>query len=146
MSRSLRYLLDTNILSDLIRHPQGQVARQVADRGEDTVCTSVVVASELRYGVEKSGSPKLSERVDLVLSALEVLPLEMPADRHYGDIRQQLTRKGTPIGPNDLMIAAHARALDLTVVTANEREFSRVPGLRVENWLSGSADVVLNPD
>lgn len=132
----LRYLLDTNVVSDLIRHPQGTVASRISSAGEDTVCTSIVVAAELRYGTEKSASRRLADRVDLVLSALDVLPLESPADRHYGEIRQQLTRQGSPIGPNDLLIAAHALALDLTVVTANEREFTRVPGLRVENWLS----------
>lgn len=132
----LHYMLDTDLLSDLIRHPQGTVANRVASVGEETICTSIVVAAELRFGAEKSGSPKLAARIDLILSALEVLPLEPPADRHYGQIRQQLTRHGTPIGPNDLLIAAHALALDITVVTANTREFSRVPGLRVENWLS----------
>lgn len=132
----LRYLLDSNILSDLIRHPQGAVANRISSVGEDTVCTSIVVAAELRYGADKSGSRNLADRVDLVLSALEVLPLESPADRHYGAIRQQLTRQGTPIGPNDLLIAAHALTLDLVVVTANERAFTRVPGLRVANWLS----------
>lgn len=133
---ALRYLLDTNILSDLIRDPQGTVAERISSAGEDTVCTSIVVAAELRFGAEKSGSRNLADRIDLILSALAVLPLEPPADRHYGEIRQQLTRQGTPIGPNDLLIAAHALALDLTVVTANAGEFSRVPGLRVENWLS----------
>lgn len=108
----------------------------MASVGESTVCTSIVVAAELRFGAVKSGSPKLADRVDRILSALEVLPLQPPADRHYGDIRQKLARRGLPIGPNDLLIAAHARALDLAVVTANAREFSRVPGLRVENWLS----------
>jgi tRNA(fMet)-specific endonuclease VapC len=132
----LHYMLDTDLLSDLIRHPQGTVANRVASVGEDTICTSIVVAAELRFGAEKSGSPKLAARIDLILSALEVLALEPPADRHYGQIRQQLTRHGTPIGPNDLLIAAHALALDITIVTANTREFSRVPGLRVENWLS----------
>lgn len=132
----LRYLLDTSVVSDLLRNPRGVVAGRVASTGEGTVCTSIVVAAELRFGAVKSGSPKLADRVDLVLSALEVLPLEPPADHHYGEIRQNLARRGTPIGPNDLLIAAHARALDLTVVTANMREFSRVPGLRVENWLS----------
>lgn len=130
-----RYLLDTNILSDLIRHPQGLVANRITTVGEDAVCTGIVVAAELRFGAEKSGSPRLADRVDLILSALDILPLESPADRHYGKIRQQLTRQGIPIGPNDLLIAAQALALDLTVVTANVREFSRVPGLRVENWL-----------
>jgi tRNA(fMet)-specific endonuclease VapC len=132
----LHYMLDTDLLSDLIRHPQGTVANRVASVGEETICTSIVVAAELRFGAEKSGSPKLAARIDLILSALEVLALEPPADRHYGQIRQQLTRHGTPIGPNDLLIAAHALALDITVVTANTREFARVPGLRVENWLS----------
>ncbi len=132
----LLYLLDTNILSDLIRNPQGTVASRISSAGEDTVCTSIVVAAELRFGAEKSGSRKLANRVDLILSAVNILPLEPPADRHYGEIRQQLSRQGTPIGPNDLLIAAHALALDFTVVTANARELSRVPGLKVENWLS----------
>lgn len=131
---TLRYLLDTNVLSALIRDPQGPIAQRIAAAGEETVCTSVLVAAELRYGAHKSGSVRLAERVDLILSTLENLPLEVPADRHYGDIRQRLARLGTPIGPNDLLIAAQARSLDLTVVTANEREFARVPGLRIENW------------
>ena len=133
---ALRYLLDTNILSDLIRDPQGTVANRISSAGEGTVCTSIVVAAELRFGAEKSGSSKLADRVDLLLSALDVLPLESPADRHYGELRQQLTRRGTPIGPNDLLIASHALTLDLTMVTANAGESSRVPGLRIENWLS----------
>jgi len=133
---SLRYLLDTSILSDLIRAPQGTVARRISSAGEQTICTSIVVAAELRFGAEKSASRPLADRIDLILSALDVLPLESPADRHYGRIRQHLARQGTPIGPNDLLIAAHALTLDLTVVTANAREFSRVPGLRVENWLA----------
>ena len=130
-----RYLLDTNILSDLMRHPQGEIAQQIASRGENCVCTSTIVACELRYGACKAGSTRLSDRVELILSAVEVLPVEPPADWHYGEIRQHLARQGNPIGPNDLLIAAHARALDLTVVTDNVREFSRVPDLRVENWL-----------
>ena len=132
----LRYLLDTNILSDLILNPQGAVARQISSAGESTVCTSIVVAAELRIGAEKSGSSKLADRIDLILSALDILPLETPADRHYGEIRQHLASQGTPIGPNDLLIAAQALALGLTVVTANVQEFSRVPGLGVENWLA----------
>ena len=132
---SLRYLLDTNIISDLVRRPRGKVASRIAEVGEDSICTSIIVAAELRYGAEKSGSEQLSERVDLLLSALEILPLEPPADRRYGELRQHLTRRGIPIGPNDLLIAAHALAADVTLVTANTREFERVPSLRVENWL-----------
>jgi len=135
MSASLAYLLDTNILSDLIRNPQGVVAAQVTKAGEDTVCTSIIVAAELRYGAIKSNSAKLAERIDLILSALEILPLETPADHQYASLRHHLTRQGTLIRPNDLLIAAHAIASDLTVVTANVREFSRVPVLKVENWL-----------
>ena len=136
MNTPHRYLLDTNILFDLIRRPQGTVANRIAAAGEKTVCTSVVVAAELRFGAAKSGSRKLLDRIDLILSALEILPLEVPADQHYGNIRLHLAREGNPIGPNDMLIAAHALAAGLTVVTANIREFSRVPSLSVENWLA----------
>ena len=131
----LRYLLDTNIISELVRRPQGQVSGRIAGVGDDSICTSVVVAAELRFGAEKSESKLLAQRVDLLLSALEILPLEPPAERRYGEIRHHLARQGTPIGPNDLVIAAHVLAADLTLVTANTREFERVPSLRVENWL-----------
>lgn len=135
MSASLTYLLDTNILSDLVRNPQGAVAAQITKAGEDTVCTSIIVEAELRYGAIKSNSAKLAERIDLILSALEILPLEPPADHQYASLRHHLTRQGSPIGPNDLLIASQALANDLTVITANVREFSRVPRLKVENWL-----------
>lgn len=135
MSASLAYLLDTNTLSDLVRNPQGLVAARIIKAGEDAVCTSIIVAAELRYGAIKSNSAKIVERVDLILSALEILPLETPTDHHYASLRHYLASQGTPIGPNDLLIAAHALAHDLNVVTANIREFSRVPGLKVENWL-----------
>jgi tRNA(fMet)-specific endonuclease VapC len=135
MSVSLAYLLDTNILSDLVRNPQGMVATQINKAGEDAICTSVIVAAELRYGAIRSNSVTLAKRIDMILSALEILPLETPADHQYASIRHHLTRQGTPIGPNDLLIAAHALANDLTVITANVGEFSRVPGLKVENWL-----------
>ncbi|REJ75132.1 MAG: type II toxin-antitoxin system VapC family toxin [Acidobacteria bacterium] len=131
-----RYLLDTNIVSDLVRDPQGKVAQRIEEHGEHSICTSIVVASELRYGGAKSDSTALRSRIDLLLSALEVLPLEEPADRRYAELRDTLTRQGMTIGPNDLLIAAHALAADLTVVTANVGEFSRVPGLAVENWLA----------
>jgi len=130
-----RYLLDTNIVSELVRRPGGTVATRIADVGEDSICTSIVVAAELHYGAAKSDSKQLSERVGLLLSALEILPLEPLADERYAEIRHHLARQGTPIGPNDLLIAAHALAAGLTLVTANTREFERVPSLRVENWL-----------
>ncbi len=130
-----RYLLDTNIISDLVRRPAGQVASRIAEVGEDSICTSIVVASELRYGAMKSESKQLSERIELLLSALEILPLEPPADRRYGELRHHLTQQGSPTGPNDLLIAAHVLTADLTLVTANTREFERVPSMRLENWL-----------
>ena len=135
MPVDVRYLLDTNILSDFIRDPKGPVSERLAVVGEPTVCTSIIVACELRYGAAKKGSPRLAERVDQVLASLEVLPLDRESDRHYAEIRDLLSRTGQSIGPNDLLIAAHALALDLTLVTNNVREFGRVPGLAIENWL-----------
>lgn len=130
-----RFLLDTNILSDLVRHPQGKVAARIAREGEDTVCTSIVVACELRFGAAKSGSKKLVSNVEAILTVLDILPLDEPTDRKYAELRAQLERAGTPIGPNDMLIAAQALALELTVVTANEDEFRQVVGLSVANWL-----------
>src|SRR5436305_2480113 len=132
----VRYLLDTNILSDLLRNPGGQVARRLAVVGEAAVCTSIVVACELRYGAAKKGSQRLSARVESLLGSLEVLPLDQASDHHYAEIRSHLDRTGTPIGPNDLLIAAHALALDLILVTDNVDEFARVPRLSLENWLA----------
>ncbi|QEA13274.1 type II toxin-antitoxin system VapC family toxin [Comamonas flocculans] len=138
MSRT-RYLLDTNVLSELVRQPQGVVARQIAAVGEGSVCTSIIVAVELRFGAAKRGLPQLMQQVDAILNALEVLPLEPPADDTYAQVRCRLERTGRPIGPNDLLIAAHALALDCTLVTANMGEFGRVPGLQVVNWLAPEA-------
>ena len=130
-----QYLLDTNILSDLVRHPQGRVFQRIATVGEDSVCTSIIVACELRFGVAKSGSSRLTQQLERILEVLSVLPLEPPVDKHYAAIRTHLEQAGTPIGPNDLLIAAHALALDLTLVTANACEFERVPALSLANWL-----------
>src|SRR4051794_17695623 len=101
----MRDLLDTNILSDLVRNPLGRVAEQIHTIGETKICTSIIVAAELRYGAEKK--PRLSAQ-EAILGALEILPLEKPADASYGSIRAQLERAGKPIGANDLLIAAQA--------------------------------------
>ena len=132
---SYRYLLDTNIVSELVRNPQGAVTRRIARVGDDRVCTSIIVACELRYGAEKRGSIRLSEQLEQILSVLPVLPLDREADRHYGKIRADLERRGTPIGPHDLLIASHARANGLTLVTNNLDEFKRVGKLKLVNWL-----------
>ena len=131
-----RFLLDTNILSDLVRHPQGVFAQRITREGEKSIFTSIVVAAELRFGAEKSGSESLTTQLEIILSAIDTLPLEEPVDRQYARLRKYLEDRGTPIGPNDMLIAAHALALNCTVITANDREFSRVPGLKVENWLA----------
>ncbi len=124
------------MVSDLVRNPQGRIAKRIAEVGEGSICTSIIVAGELRYGAVKSGSEKFSDRVELILSAIEILPLKAPADHEYSKLRHFLTSKGTPIGPNDLLIAAHALGTGLTLVTANVGEFERVPGLAVANWLA----------
>lgn len=131
----MRYLLDTNIVSDLVRNPQGRVAQQIRKVGENRVCTSIIVASELRYGAAKRQSARLTAQLDAVLGALDVIALEAPADVTYGIIRTQLERVGKPIGGNDLLIAAQALALGYTIVTDNVREFERIPRLARENWL-----------
>jgi tRNA(fMet)-specific endonuclease VapC len=129
------WMLDTNALSELIRNPAGPLTQRVARVGTDRICTSVVVACELHFGARRRGSATLTARVEQLLEAMAVLPFDVPADEHYADIRADLERVGTPIGSNDLLIAAHARSLRLTLVTHNVREFARVPGLSVEDWL-----------
>ncbi|MFI5023287.1 MAG: type II toxin-antitoxin system VapC family toxin [Alphaproteobacteria bacterium] len=131
----MRYLLDTNVVSDLIRNPQGRVAEHIRRVGEAQVCTSIIVAAELRYGATKRGSPRLTTQLEAVLGALEVLPFEAPADAVYGLIRNRLEQAGRPIGANDLLIAAQAIALGHTIVSDNEGEFARIDGLPRENWL-----------
>ena len=133
----MRYLLDTNIVSDLVRNPQGRIAERIREVGEAQICTSIIVSAELRYDATKRGSPRLSAQLEAVLGALEILPLEAPADAAYGLLRTQLEQAGRPIGGNDLLIAAQAVSLGCVVVTDNEREFARIDGLPCENWLRG---------
>lgn len=135
MMAEYRYLLDTNILSSLIKQPSGTVASRIATVGENTICTSIIVACELRYGAAKKASPLLSQKINALLSAIDVLPLDNEVDRSYGDLRAMLEKIGTPIGANDYLIAAQALCLELVLVTGNMGEFSRVTDLKVENWL-----------
>ena len=129
------YLLDTNTLSNLIRQPQGRVAERIAQVGESSVLTSVVVACELRYGAARRGSRRPTRQVEAVLGALTIRALESDVERIYAAIRVALEKKGTPIGAHDMLIAAHARAIDAVCVTDNLAEFKRVPALKVENWV-----------
>jgi len=132
------FLLDTNILSDLIRHPQGVIANRIAVVGEAEIATSIIVASELRYGAERRGSDRLTRQLEAVLSLVPVLPLGDDADMQYGRLRTDLEKRGQPIGGNDMLIAAHALSLGGTLVTDNVRKFERVTGLAIENWLRPS--------
>lgn len=129
------YLLDTNILSDLIRHPGGVVAARIAEVGEGEVATSIIVAGELRFGAERRGSQRLTQQMEEILSLLPVMPLEADADIHYAVLRTDLEQRGTLIGGNDMLIAAHALSIGAVMVTDNMREFERVGGLFLENWL-----------
>lgn len=129
------YMLDTNIVSDLLRNPGGGAAKRIAEVGPDAICVSIITAAELRYGCAKKGSAKLLERVEAILGSVQVLALDVPADAEYGGIRAELEAAGQVIGPNDLLIAAHAYAAGAVLVTDNIDEFARIRGLRVENWI-----------
>jgi tRNA(fMet)-specific endonuclease VapC len=132
------YLLDTNILSDLEKNPRGSVARVLAEREalpDTNLQTSIIVACEVRFGVQKKDSRVLAERMEQILGRIKILPLETGVDEAYARVRTSLERKGEVIGANDMLIAAHAMAVDAVLVTDNVREFSRVDGLKVENWL-----------
>jgi tRNA(fMet)-specific endonuclease VapC len=132
---SYRYMLDTNIVSSFMRDPKGPVQRRALTAGAGAGCVSIITAAELRFGATKVASERLRKHAEDAFDLFPVVAFEPPADATYAEIRAVLERKGSPIGPMDLLIAAHALALDLTLVTANHREFARVSGLRVENWL-----------
>jgi tRNA(fMet)-specific endonuclease VapC len=131
----MAYLLDTNILSQAVRSPQGDIAVRVRDAGEANVFTSIIVAAELRFGASKAGSGRLTASVHEVLEGISVEPLDEPIDVQYALLRTYQERNGTPIGANDMLIAAHALATDSILVTDKVKEFSRVPGLKIGNWL-----------
>ncbi len=131
---TLRYMLDTTVISDIIRDPQGATARQIGVVGERRLCLSAIVASEARFGARKRGSRRLTAQVDAVLGRLPIIPYDDAAARSYGDVRHDLEQRGLPIGATDLFIAAHAVSQSMILVTSNTREFERVRGLRVEDW------------
>lgn len=129
-------MLDTSIVSDLARNPGGPVAKHIAEVGPGAICVSIITAAELRYGCAKKGSARLVAQIEAILGGVQIIALDVPADAEYGGIRAELEAAGQPIGPNDLLIAAHAYALNAVLVTANVREFSRIRALKVENWLA----------
>ncbi len=141
MTTGVTFLLDTNIISALMKDRSGTETQRVrtwAQRVPDaTLATSVVVQYELLFGLARHGSPRLQAAYEIEMQNLVVLPLDEAVGPHYAVLRTRLEQAGAPIGPNDTLIAAHALALDATLVTADE-EFRRVPGLKVENWLGPS--------
>ncbi|MBT9369284.1 type II toxin-antitoxin system VapC family toxin [Rhizobium sp. CSW-27] len=130
----MRYMLDTNVVSAMVRDPRGTVLERLLEIGEENAFISIITHGEIWYGVKKNGSEELARKVSAVTRRLYVAPLQLPGDQRYAEVRLAL-RQGKNIGPNDLWIAAHALALDAVLVTNDESEFSRVPGLKVENWL-----------
>lgn len=131
----MRYLLDTNVLSAVVREPRGPVAEKIRAVGEASIYTSVIVAAELRFGASRKGSERLSRQVEAVLDAIEIASWQSPMDKVYGDLRVRLERNGTPIGANDLLIGTQALADGSILVTDNTGEFGRIPDLAIENWL-----------
>jgi len=131
----MRYLLDTNIISDLMKHPSGNAARRIRTLPPNVIFTSIIVAGELQYGGRKKNSAPLRQRIHDILGEITILPLDSACADLYGTIRADLEKKGTPIGANDLWIAAHALAAEMTLVTGNVQEFTRIEGLKTENWL-----------
>lgn len=131
----LKYMLDTNICIFIIKHKPPHV-RETFNQHSDQLCISTVTLMELVYGAEKSASPEKNLNVVEGFAArLEVLEYDSSAAYHSGQLRNELAKAGTPIGPFDQMIAGHARSKGLILVTNNLREFNRVPGLRVEDWI-----------
>ncbi len=132
------YLLDTNIMSDMMRNPEGMAAQRLrevlTEDAPDTLCTSVIVQSELLFGLRRRTHPRWQTHYRLLLESVTVMPLEPEVAAHYAPLRTLLEQAGTPLNPNDTLIAAHALALGATLVTA-DAEFTRIPGLQVENWL-----------
>jgi tRNA(fMet)-specific endonuclease VapC len=132
----MRYLLDTNIFIAALKG-HAEVRERLSATPLSDVLLSPVVSGELELGVAKSTLTERSRaRLHEVVSRLTVIPLDEEVARHYADIRATLEKRGTPIGANDLWIAAQARALGASLVTDNVREFDRVDGLKVENWLT----------
>jgi len=130
-----RYLLDSDICVHALSGRNPKVVRALDRRLPGQVAVSVIALGELLTGAEKSSDPPAAkQRIAALTSVADVLPLPPEAAEHYGTIRSELERAGAPIGPNDLWIAAHAKAEQLTLVTNNEREFKRVKGLKVVNW------------
>lgn len=134
----LKYMLDTNICIFTVKNRPAHM-REVFNRHHGQMCISAVSLMELIYGAEKSASPERNLAVVEGFAArLDVLPYDEIAASHTGQLRAELAKSGTPIGPYDQMIAGHARSRGLIIVTNNRGEFERVPGLRIEDWATSA--------
>ena len=132
----MRYMLDTNICIYVIKHKPETVFQKLQNINPEDVCISSVTYAELVHGVEKSAAVEKNRlALSMLLANMEILDFDVDAADCYGKIRAVLEKKGTPIGPLDMMIAAHAQSLGYTVVTNNVKEFSRVSALQIENWV-----------
>jgi len=131
----VKFMLDTNICIYIIKHQPPSVLDRLVALPTEEVGISIITAAELRYGASKSARPDHNHKaLDEFLYPLEVAPYAEPAAKAYGTIRSALEKKGRPIGPMDLLIAAHALSLDVRLVTNNAKEFARVEGLEIDNW------------
>ena len=132
----MRYMLDTNICIYVIKHKPETVFQKLQNTNPEDVCISSVTYAELVHGVEKSAAVEKNRlALSMLLANMEILDFDVDAADCYEKIRAVLEKKGTPIGPLDMMITAHAQSLGYTVVTNNVKEFSRVSALRIENWV-----------
>jgi tRNA(fMet)-specific endonuclease VapC len=128
-----RYLLDTNIISDLFRNPRGPVDEALRARNKHEIGTSLVVKGEILFGLKKNNNMRGLREFEILLEAVPVWAMEEPTADRYAALRAEMERRGDQIGPNDLWIAAHSLTLEAVVVT-DDRAFQRIPGLKVENW------------
>ena len=138
MTEPTLYLLDTNIISHMMRNPTGVASQRALEKARqnpaNAMLTSVIVECELLLGLRRQTSPRWQQQYQWAMGSIEVLALEPQVAKTYAELRARLEELGTPIGPHDTLIAAHALALSATLVSA-DAEFTRVPGLRLENWL-----------
>lgn len=131
----MKYMLDTNMIAYAVNRRPAQVLENIHSHLQDGLCISAVTMAELEYGICNSSRPEQNRlALMLFLSPIEVLPFDALAAAHYGTIRADLKRRSEPIGANDMLIAAHARSLGLTLVSNNLKEFEKVEGLVTENW------------
>jgi tRNA(fMet)-specific endonuclease VapC len=129
-----RYLLDTNIVSDVMRNPDGRAEQMLRNKADEEIGISLVVKGEILFGLVRNANARGKKRFDALLEAIEVWPMPEAVAEVYGRVRAEMEKSGNQMGANDMWIAAHSLSLDAVLVT-DDRHFDAVPGLRLENWL-----------